>query len=206
MVSRIELEQVKEGMDLMNTTIESALEDVGAHKELEIWHLHKERINKVYENGGTGRGKKAPVHTKLLMWAIAFLAKTSASVYKEVAKVMKLPHISYIYKKTAEMISTIGDKGYAINIATIRTMGERAEQEKWTPHQRTGVLGQDSCNLNAGIEHDYVTNTLVGGDESHRLGDLSHMFQVLAQQVRDAQEEDVDNDEDGGPKKRVSHM
>lgn len=40
MVSRTELEQVKKGMDLMNNTIESALEDGGAHEELEIWHLH----------------------------------------------------------------------------------------------------------------------------------------------------------------------
>ena len=85
-------------------------------------------------------------------------------------------------------------------------MGERAKREKWTLHQRTGVLGQDLCNLNAGIEHDYVRNTLVGGDESHRLGDLSHMFQVLAQQVRDVQEVNADSLEDDGPKKRVSHM
>jgi hypothetical protein len=45
--SRTELEQVKKGMYLMNNTIESALEDEGAHEELEIWHLHKEHINKV---------------------------------------------------------------------------------------------------------------------------------------------------------------
>ena len=34
-----------------------------------------------------------------------------------------------------------------------------------------------------------MTNTLVGGDESHRLGGLSHMFQLLAEKVRDANEE-----------------
>ena len=62
-------------------------------------------------------------------------------------------------------------------------------------HQRTGVLAQDSANINAGIEHDYVTNKLVGGDESHRLGNLTHMFQILAQQVKDAQEEEDDADQ-----------
>jgi len=66
---------------------------------------------------------------------------------------------------------------------------ERAKHEKWTSHQKTGVLAQDSCNLSVGIEHDYVINTLVGGDESIRLGRLSYMFQLLAQQIRDANEE-----------------
>ena len=72
-MARTELEQVKKGMDLMNTTIESVLEDGGSHEELEIWHLHKEHINKVYENGGTGQGKKVPVHKKLLMWNELYL-------------------------------------------------------------------------------------------------------------------------------------
>ena len=140
-----------------------------------------------------GKVKKVPVPLTILNWAIAFLAKTSVSVYNEVREVMKLPHISYIYKKTAEMVSTLGDKAYAINIDTICEIGKRANCEKWTAHQRTGVLAQDSANLNAIIEHDYVSNTLVGMDESHRLGDLTHMFQVMAQKVRDSQEDESDN-------------
>ena len=102
----------------------------------------------------------------LLQWAIAFLARTSASVYEEVRRVIKLPAISYVYRKTAEMVSTMADKAYAINIDTIRCIGERAKRDKWTKHQRTGVLAQDSANVNAGIQHDYVSNTLVGMDES----------------------------------------
>ena len=95
---------------------------------------------------------------------------------------MKFPHISYIYRKMAEMISTMDDKAYAISVDTVKDIGERSNQEEWTLHQRTGVLANDSADINDGIEHDYVTHELVGGDESHCLENLTHMFQILAQQ------------------------
>ena len=72
------------------------------------------------------------MHPTLLNWCIAFLARTSASVYEEVRRVMKLPSISYVYRKTAKMISTMADKAYAINVDTIREMGERADRESWS--------------------------------------------------------------------------
>jgi hypothetical protein len=56
--------------------------------------------------------------------------------------------------------------------------------------------------MNAGFQHDFVTNTLVGGDESHRLGNLTHMFQVMAQQVRDASDDEEGDEMDG---QRVSN-
>jgi hypothetical protein len=41
--------------------------------------------------------------------AIAFLARTSASIYNEVAKIMMLPNISTVYRKMAELITTKND-------------------------------------------------------------------------------------------------
>ena len=199
---RSEALKAKKAISIANDSVVEVLQKGGAEEELELWQIHKERLDEVYAKGGTGRGKKIKIHPALLNWSIAFLARTSSSTYKEVAKVMKLPDISYIYKKTAEMVSTLNDKAYSINIETIRTLGRRAEREGWTVHQRRGVLAQDSANISAGIEHDYVTNTLVGGDESHRLGNLTHMFQVLAQQVRDANENI--EEEEGASDKKVS--
>ena len=158
------------------------------------------------EIGPKGKGKIGAIHPVLLNWAIAFLAQTSARKYNKVAKVMKLLHISYIYKKTTAMVHNVADKCYAININTIWTVGEWAKRENWTSHQKTGVLVQDSCSLSVGIEHDYVINTLVGGDESHIIGGLSHMFQLLAPQVRDANEEEASRhpDDTNGPSNKVS--
>jgi hypothetical protein len=52
---------------------------------------------------------------------------------------------------------------------TICGIGNRACQKNWTSHQQIGVIAQDSANINASIEHDYVTNTLKGGNKSHSI-------------------------------------
>jgi hypothetical protein len=69
-------------------------------------------------------------------------------------KVMMLPHISHIYKKTAELVSTEKDMAYGLHMTTIQTLGEHARCEKWLSHQGIGVIAQDSANIKAGIEHD----------------------------------------------------
>lgn len=91
------MERVVEAVNIMNDTIESQPKKGG---ELEVWQLHREHLTTVWENDGNGRRKKAPVHPVLLNWAIAFLARTSTSVYKEVAKVMMLPDICNVDRNT----------------------------------------------------------------------------------------------------------
>ena len=49
------------------------------------------------------------------------------------------------------------------------------------------MIAQDSANINSRMEHDYVTNTLKGGNESHSVATLSWMFLALAQKVKDAE-------------------
>jgi hypothetical protein len=70
---------------------------------------------------------------------------------------------------------------------TIQSIGERARQEGWTSHQRIGAIAQDSANINSGIEHDYVSNKLKGGNETHSVASLSGMFRALAQKMKGTQ-------------------
>jgi hypothetical protein len=49
-------------------------------------------------------------------------------------------------------------------------------------------------NRNRTIKHDYVLNTLKGGDQTHRLATLSQMYQTMARKVRDAQEQENENE------------
>jgi hypothetical protein len=99
---------------------------------------------------------------------------------------MMLPHIKTVYRKTAELIATKNVKAYCLHMNTIQSIGKRARQESWTSHQHIGAIAQDSANINSGIEHNYVSNTLKGGNESHSVATLSGMFCVLAQKVKDA--------------------
>lgn len=202
-VSQAKLAQIRKALGICGDEVETALEEGGAEEEVEMWKIFREHINEVYtaEESSKGRNnkkKRVKIREDILDWAIAFLAKTSISTYNEVRKVLKLPHISYVYKKTAEMVSSVKDKAWAVNIDTIKSLAERATKEDWTEHQRRGVLAQDSANVSTCMEFDHVSNTLIGGDESHRLGSLTHTFHTLAQQVRDAAEEEGDNAADGG--------
>ncbi len=74
-----------------------------------------------------------------------------------------------------------------MHMNTIHNISDCARCEHWMSHQRIGVIAQDSANIKSGIKHDYVMNTLKGGDESHSVATLSRMFQALAQKVKDAE-------------------
>jgi len=111
----------------MDGPVTEALQSGAALEALELWWVHTEHINRVFENGGKGRGRQnATYHPKLMNWAIAFLARTSSGTYNEVAKIFMLPHISTVYRKTAEMITTKNDKAYCLHMNTIQSIGDHA--------------------------------------------------------------------------------
>ncbi len=125
--------------------------------------------------GGEGR-KRVKYHPPLMNWAIAFLARTSARVYAEVAKVMMLLYISHIYRETAKLVSTQRDKAFGLHMNTIRSIHQHSCRENWTLHQRIGVVVQDLANINATIEHKYVSNLIKGVDQTHCLATLSRVL------------------------------
>ena len=51
------------------------------------------------------------------------------------------------------------------------------------------MVAQDSANINASVEHDYVSNMIKGGDQTNCLTTLLQMFQTMAQKVRDVKSE-----------------
>ena len=121
-VSRKEGKRVRRAVEVMSDTVEEKLRASGDEEGAELWLIHRDSLNEHFKNGGKSRKKRVPVHPVILNWAIAFLAKTSSSIYREVAKIMMLPDISYVYRKSQEMVSRSSDKGYAIHIATLRSL------------------------------------------------------------------------------------
>ncbi len=123
--------RIRRAMGIMDGPVTKALQSSGGAPEaLELWHVHTEHISKVYKFGRKGRGQQnSAYHLMLMNWAIAFLAHTSASTYNEVAKIMMLPHIRTIYRKTAELITTKNDKAYCLHMNMIQSISEHALQE-----------------------------------------------------------------------------
>ena len=124
--------RINKAINVMSDTIESELEKGGDEEARELWQIHHETLNKHFENGGKSVHKKVPVHPVLLSWSIGFLAKTSASIYKEVAKIMLLPDISHVYKESAKLVSRNSDKAYSLHIAIIENLARWAKKESWT--------------------------------------------------------------------------
>jgi hypothetical protein len=182
----VEGDRIRRVVKIIDGLISEALHSSSASEELELWQIHSKHISKVCSNGKKKHGCQN-YHPRLMNWAMAFLACTSSSTYNEVSKIMMLPHIGTIYRKTAELISTKNDKAYCLHMNTIWSISDHADREGWTSHQRISVIAQDSANINSGIEHDYVTNTLKGVDESHSVATLLRMILALAQRVKDVQ-------------------
>jgi hypothetical protein len=140
--------QIRQAVGIMDGSVTKALQSGAAPEALELWRVHTEHINKVYENGRKGRGRQnATYHPMLMNWAIAFLARTSSSTYNEVAKIFMLLHISTVYQKTAELITMKNDKAYCLHMNTIQSVSERTHHENWRSHQRIGVIAQDSDSM-----------------------------------------------------------
>ena len=59
-------------------------------------------------------------------WAIALLAKTSKSVYNDIANVMKLSSPSWVMRKTQDLVGKQGITGHqGINLFSIQTFSEK---------------------------------------------------------------------------------
>ena len=71
-------------------------------KEMALWKVHYEHILAVNASGG--ENTQTRLDPLLLKWAIALLAKTSHSVYKEIAQVIYLPSLSYVLIKTKDLV------------------------------------------------------------------------------------------------------
>ena len=110
---------MKSAINIMYGTIGSELEKVGELKACELWVIHCESINTHFENRGKSMHKLVSVHPVLLNCVIAFLVKTSPEIYKEVAKVMLLSDFSYVYWKSANLISRVSSLAYYIILTTI---------------------------------------------------------------------------------------
>jgi hypothetical protein len=182
-------DDIRQAFGVMEGPVTAALQNGEAPEALELWRLHSQHITEVDKNGGKGKGQKMVKYHPLLMnWTIVFLARTSVRVYAEVAKIMILPYISHVYRKTAKLISLKWDKAFGLHINTIWSIHECARRKKWMWHQRIGGVVQDSANINATVEHDYVSNMIKGGNpQTHCVATLPQMFQTMAQKMRDAQ-------------------
>ena len=86
-----------------------------------LWKVHYVHILAINTSGGKNiQTRFGPL---LLNRAIFLLAKTSHSVYKEIAQVIHIPSLSYVLRKTKDLVGSQCVKKYSgVNVSMIETM------------------------------------------------------------------------------------
>ena len=90
--------------ELTGSSTSEGTEDEKENK-LEMWKVMCLRLLQVYKNGGKTKGLR--VAPEYLSWSMELLARTSVNTFQEVSKVMRLPHISNVYKKSGSFLVPI---------------------------------------------------------------------------------------------------
>ena len=144
------VDELMDALDFFHKSVEdeltgdSTIKGTPDEKEnkLEMWKVMLHRLIEVYQNGGKTKGLK--VLPEMMSWSMELLARTSVNNFQEARKVMRLPHISYVYKKSNEVISSANQQAFLLCIQTINTVRLRAKNEKWTENARIVVAALDS--------------------------------------------------------------
>lgn len=161
--------------------------DAGVVTEKELWLIHTKHMLNVFLADGNMRQVNQVV--ELVLWAMAMHARTSNRVYKEIAKVMKLAHISTVYKKGNELVSTGSTRAFSLCTVTLSMLSQQADRRKLNDNQRLVFFAIDSANINAGLQWDYVRNQMVGGCEGIAYQQVRQMFYAMASRLQDNEEE-----------------
>ena len=143
----------------------------------------------VYENGGRTRGLK--VLPEMLSWLMCMLARTLTNNFVEMQKVMKLPALSYVYKKSGEIISTANQRAFSYCPQTVETMSLRAIREKWDQSACFGFTAIDSAGLSSGVQWDYRLMQMAGQCQAHKFEPLSKKFNMMANSLKSNSGEDT---------------
>lgn len=152
----------------------------------EMWLMFTKHMLNVFLVDGNMR--KVDHLQEIERWAIVMHARTSYRVYNEIAKVMRLPHISTVYKKGNEVVSTGSTRAFSLCTVTLSTLSKMADRKQLNDNQRLVVFAIDSANVNSGLQWDYVRNEMVGTCDGIAYQQLRQMFNAMAST----------SDEDGG--------
>ena len=204
-VSGHRADELMEALDIVNKAVEDELtgdntaEGTPDEKEnkFEMWKVMFHRLLQVYRNGGKTKGLN--VAPEMMSWSMELLARTSVNNYQEARRVMRLPALSYVYEKSGELISSANQRAFSLCIQTCQTVMKRAENENWAANARLVATALDSAGVSSGVQWDYKLKKMVGQCEGHKLQPLTSKFNLMANKLKAAKEEDdaAKENEDG---------
>lgn len=98
-----------------------------------------------------------------------------------------LPHISYVYKLSKQIVSSNNERAYSICFQTISTIEQRSIKEEWSKTACIGFNSIDSASAATGIEWDNTRNMMVGQCNAHKFQPFTKKFEMLAKKRKAAE-------------------
>ena len=104
----------------------------------------------------SGNNTRTRFDPLLFNWAIALLAKSSHSIYEEIAQVIQLSPLRYVLRKTKEIIDAQNVlKDHGVKLCTVKTMSNNLiGSNKSSGKKITGSPGFDDMYTKTGINWD----------------------------------------------------
>ena len=203
-------DELMEALNIVHKAVEgeltgdSTIEGTPDEKEnkLEMWKVMFHRLIEVYKNGGKTTGLS--VAPEMMSWSMTLLARTSANNFQEVRKVLRLPHISYVYKKSDEVISSANQRAFSLCTQTCQTVMRRADGEDWKANARFVVTALDSAGVSSGVQWDYKLKKMVGQCEGHKFSPLTNKFNMMADKLKAAKVAENEHNSDATDQDEVS--
>eukprot|EP00984_Skeletonema_dohrnii_P013632 scaffold5653_cov95-Skeletonema_dohrnii-CCMP3373.AAC.7 len=184
------IEEVK-GMMEVEIQKEKSIRKDGLVTLREMWLTHAKHMLSVFAADGNMR---KVIHTvEQVKWSIVFHARTSKRVYSEASKLMKLPHISTIYRKGNEIVSSSSSRAYSLCTQTLASISRMADEQKWCENKRLVFIAMDSANAVEGLEWDHVRKEIIGGCQEYQSQPLRQFFNLIA----DSQQSDSNDGNEG---------
>jgi hypothetical protein len=165
----------------------------------EMWLTHTKHMLNVFAADGNMR--KVVQEVAQVDWATVLHARTSKRVYNEISKVMKLPHISTIYRKGNELVSSRNSRAYSLCTQTLAAISRTADEQNWSDNQRLVFIAVDSANGVAGVEWDYTRQMIVGGCQEYKFQPMRRLFNTIADSQQNNSNEEGDGIEYVGSKR-----
>ena len=124
------------------------------------------------------------VVAEIMSQSMELPTQNSVNTFQEVRKVMRLPHISYVYMKSSKVISSRNQRAFLLCIQKIQVEILRAENENSTENSRTAVTALDSAGVSSSVQGNYRLQKMVGQCKGHKFQPMTNKFSMMVDQLK----------------------
>lgn len=159
-----------------------ALTDDKDEDGLELWQVHYAQLTKSVIAGRKKLGMR--YDKRIPMLAIGLLARTSSTVYDEIAAVMQLPTHAHVLAEQKKLVDTKGTWAYGVCMTTIESLDKQLTEQGFAQwgDERIGFIAFDSAEERSGLGWDHTSLRYTGIDAAMNFKVVLNQFKVMAKE------------------------